>query len=111
MLYAERPGSEVVPEEHVVGSDRVDHVRALRRTLGRDEIVVEVNPEDAETVRAWLTMGRQDGDRPIDIRAERRVDRGGCIVRTVEGEIDAQLPVQLARADELLRQTFAEQRA
>jgi flagellar assembly protein FliH len=37
-----------------------------------------------------------------DVQAERRVHRGGAIVRTVEGEVDATLETKLARAREVL---------
>lgn len=90
---------ELVTE--VVGS-------ALRRVLSRDRLVLEVNPDDLEVVRAWLGAGAEDGAEGIELRAERRVARGGCIVRTSEGEIDAQLSEQLARAEQVLRRAFGE---
>jgi flagellar assembly protein FliH len=80
---------------------------ALRRAIARDRLVVDVNPEDVEVVRAWLAAGGDEGD-AIEVRAERRVARGGCVVRTGEGEIDAQLTEQLDRAEQVLRRTFAE---
>ena len=45
--------------------------------------------------------------RQIEIVGERRVPRGGCIVRTVEGEIDARVEQQLERAAALLRDATA----
>jgi flagellar assembly protein FliH len=36
------------------------------------------------------------------VQAERRVARGGAIVRTVEGEVDATLQTKLTRAREAL---------
>jgi flagellar assembly protein FliH len=77
---------------------------ALRRTTVRDELVLEVNPEDFELVRdaAEGIAGRIGGIRRMDVVAERRISRGGCVVRTGEGEIDAQVSEQLARAAELI---------
>lgn len=94
---------EVDPELvcEVVGS-------ALRRAIVRDRLVIDVNPDDAEFVRTWLGSGGEEGGETIEVRPERRVARGGCVVRTAEGEIDAQLSEQLERAEQALRRTFAE---
>jgi flagellar biosynthesis/type III secretory pathway protein FliH len=82
---------------------------ALRRALARDRLVIDVHPDDVEVVRAWLgTREDEETAEEITVRAERRVVRGGCIVHTTEGEIDAQLPEQLARAEQVLRRVFAE---
>ena len=76
---------------------------ALRRTTVRDQLVLELNPEDFELVRdaAEEVAARIGGVRRMDIVAERRVGRGGCVVRTGEGEIDARVDQQLARAAEV----------
>ena len=96
---------EVKPELvcGVVGS-------ALRRAIGRDRLVIEVNPDDVELVRTWLGSVADDGGEleTVEVRPERRVVRGGCIVRTAEGEIDAQFPAQLERAEHILRGVLSE---
>jgi len=76
---------------------------ALRRTTVRDHLVLEVNPDDFELVRdaADGVAARIGGIRRMDVVAERRIARGGCVVRTEEGEIDAQIEEQLARAGEI----------
>jgi flagellar assembly protein FliH len=79
---------------------------ALRRITDHDGIVIEVHPDDLEVVAAWIEAGKSPRV-SIDVRAERRVGRGGCIVRTSEGEIDARLPEQLAAAEDVLRDAFA----
>jgi len=81
----------------------------LRRIAERDRIVLELNPDDVEVVRAWLaeegaTWGR------VEIHAERRVARGGCVARTPDGEIDARPNEQLEAAAELLKKTWIEAR-
>jgi len=65
--------------------------------------VLEVNPDDFELVRdaADGVAARIGGIRRMDVVAERRIARGGCVVRTEEGEIDAQIEEQLARAGEI----------
>jgi flagellar assembly protein FliH len=79
---------------------------ALRRIADRDRVVLELNPDDVELVRAWLDAGSTDWGR-IELHTERRVPRGGCVARTAEGEIDARTAEQLEQAGELLRQAFA----
>jgi flagellar biosynthesis/type III secretory pathway protein FliH len=83
---------------------------ALRRVTDLDGIVIELHPDDVELVGAWIDAGK-NARVSIDVRADRRVARGGCIVRTSEGEVDARLAEQLAAAEELLREAFAAGRA
>ncbi|HET6170993.1 MAG TPA: FliH/SctL family protein [Gaiellales bacterium] len=82
---------------------------ALRRITDHDGIVIELHPDDVDLIGPWIGE-RKSTRTSIDVRAERRVGRGGCIVRTSEGEVDAQLPEQLAAAEELLREAFAARR-
>jgi flagellar assembly protein FliH len=89
-----------------VDPDRVvDAVRgALRRLTERDRVTILVNPADMDTVRAATSdlMARLGGIESCDVQAERRVSRGGAVVRTVEGDVDATLETKLARAREVL---------
>jgi flagellar assembly protein FliH len=83
----------------------VDVVRgALRRLVERDRVTILVHPDDLELVRAAseALAAELGGMAHCDVQAERRVARGGAIVRTVEGEVDATLPTKLARAREAL---------
>ena len=85
----------------------VDVVRgALRRLVERERVTILVNPEDLELVRQAsetlvAELGGIDG---CDVQAERRVARGGAIVRTLEGEVDATLATKLARAREAVEE-------
>jgi flagellar assembly protein FliH len=64
---------------------------ALRGLLDADRIVVCVNPEDVELVK---TAGELT-DVKIEIHGEQRVPRGGALVRTSVGEIDARVATKL----------------
>ena len=77
---------------------------ALRRAAERDHVVVLVNPDDLAVVRdsAPELSAALGGIRRLEIVPERGVVRGGCLVQTAEGEIDATLQVQLDRAREVL---------
>lgn len=84
---------------------------ALRRVASRESIVLDVNPADVEIVRAAADQIQSElGNVPhLEVAGERRVGRGGCVVRTIEGEIDARLDQQLGRAAETLRDAIAPQ--
>ena len=77
---------------------------ALRRAAERDHVVLLVNPDDLELVRdaAGDLSAALGGIRRFEIVPERRVVRGGCLVQTAEGEIDATVLTQLDRAREVL---------
>jgi flagellar assembly protein FliH len=83
----------------------VDVVRgALRRLSERRRVTVLVHPDDLELVRAAAEgfAGELGGIEHCEVQAERRLERGGAVVRTDEGQIDASIETQLARAGELV---------
>lgn len=87
----------------------VDVVRgALRRMVERERVTLLVNPEDLELVRAAAPglVAELGGIEHCDVQAERRVGRGGAIVRTTEGEVDASVATKLARAREVLEEAL-----
>jgi flagellar assembly protein FliH len=88
----------------------VDAVRgALRRLVERDRVLVLVHPDDLDVVRehAGELVAELGGIEHCGIEADRRVARGGAIVRTAEGEIDATLETKLGRAREVVEQELA----
>lgn len=92
----------------------VDVVRgALRRLVERERVTVLVHPEDLELVRAAVPdlVAQLGGMEHCEVQAERRVARGGALVRTVEGEVDASIATKLERAREVVRESVAAARA
>lgn len=77
---------------------------ALRTLMERDRVTVLVNPEDLEIVRdrAAEVVGQLGGIEHCDVQADRRVTRGGAIVRTSQGDVDATIDAKLERMRELL---------
>jgi flagellar assembly protein FliH len=77
---------------------------ALLRTTDRDHLVLEVNPGDFDLVResASELAARLGGINRMEVVSERRVEAGGCVVRTEAGEIDARVSSQLERVRQLL---------
>jgi flagellar assembly protein FliH len=78
---------EIAPERVV------DVVRgALRGLVDCERLVVCVHPEDVDLVRA---AGLGSPDMHIEVHGERRIARGGALVRTSVGEVDAQIEHKL----------------
>jgi flagellar assembly protein FliH len=83
----------------------VDVIRgALRCLVERERVTILVHPDDLEIVRESAeTLVRQlGGIEHCEVQEERRVQRGGAIVRSATGEIDARIATKLDRARELL---------
>jgi flagellar biosynthesis/type III secretory pathway protein FliH len=88
----------------------VESVRgALRGIVERERIIVLVNPEDLELVRGAMDEVRASlgGIEHCEVQAERRVARGGCIVRTPVGDVDARVETKLERAREVVAAALA----
>lgn len=82
---------------------------ALRRIVERERVNVLVHPDDLELVREHLAglVAELGGVEHCEVQAERRVPRGGAVVRTAEGEVDATLETKLERAREVLEAELA----
>lgn len=83
---------------------------ALRRLADRERVQILVNPDDLDIVRAAVEdlVAQLGGIGAVDVQAERRVARGGAIVRTGEGDVDASIETKLTRAREVLEREFAD---
>ncbi len=88
----------------------IDVVRgAVRRIAERHHITVIVSPEDLETFSGAIDdlRGELGGIENCNVHADRRVGRGGAIIRTSEGEIDVRIETQLQRVRELVESELA----
>jgi flagellar assembly protein FliH len=99
---AVRIAEKVLAGALAVEPERVlDVVRgALRAIVERERIVILVNPDDLELVREGMAeiAGQLGGIEHVDVQEERRVPRGGTVVRTTVGEVDARISIKLDRA-------------
>ncbi len=88
----------------------VDVVRgALRCLVERERVVVQVNTLDLDLVRDAVepiaaTLGGIDS---LEVQEDRRVGRGGALVRSLAGEVDATIETKLERAREVLEAELA----
>ncbi len=76
----------------------------LRRLADRRSVTLVVNPAELEVLSAAVEQLRAQlgGIEQLSVQADRRVGRGGVVARTDEGEIDATVEAQLARAREVV---------
>ena len=77
---------------------------ALKRVTARDRLTLRVNPEDLESVRAkrdqWLQL--VEGVEHFEVIEDRRVPRGGALLTTLDGAVDARWTTQLVEIERML---------
>jgi flagellar assembly protein FliH len=110
----ERQAAELallIAEQIVAGALQVEPERIvdiarglLRRAVERQRVTLVVNPTDLELMSESLERLRSElgGIEHLDVQADRRIDLGGAILRTVSGEIDTTVSAQLQRAREIV---------
>jgi flagellar biosynthesis/type III secretory pathway protein FliH len=93
-------GALAIEPERVVEAVR----GALRGIVERERVTVLVHPDDLEMVRGALDDIRASlgGIEHCEVQAERRVSRGGAVVRTPDGDVDARVETKLQRAREVV---------
>jgi flagellar biosynthesis/type III secretory pathway protein FliH len=77
---------------------------ALRAIVERERVTILVHPEDLELVREAMgdLASSLGGIEHCEVQAERRVTRGGAVVRTPDGDVDARMDTKLERAREVV---------
>ncbi len=77
-------------------------VQALRKVKGRGDITIRVNMEDIKMTSEHVADFMQliEGVKNIRVLEDSSVDRGGCIIETEFGEIDARISSQLAELEQ-----------
>ena len=81
---------------------------AVKMVTEKDKVIIRINPEDLEEVRAHqddiIFIG--DGIGKLEIRPDKKVDRGGCVVETEAGNIDARIESRFAEIEKTLKQAL-----
>ncbi len=77
-------------------------VQALRKLKSRGEVVIRVNLADLELTSEHVTdfMKMVENVKSITVLEDSSVDRGGCIIETDFGQIDARISSQLHEIEE-----------
>jgi flagellar assembly protein FliH len=93
-------GALEVEPERIVDVAR----NALRRANDRRQVVLVVNPADLEILGEAVQSLKSElgGIEHCDVQSDRRIARGGAILRTDAGEIDVTIDAQIGRAREVV---------
>jgi flagellar assembly protein FliH len=77
-------------------------VQALRKLKSRGEVVIRVNLADLELTSAHIAdfMKMVENVKSITVLEDSSVDRGGCILETDFGQVDARISSQLSEIEE-----------
>lgn len=94
--------------KHEITMDREVVVRqvreALRRIVGVESIKLRVHPEDEVLIRAHRTalLTSSDSVREVNIEPDPAIERGGCIIESSSGNVDARIATQLRQVENAL---------
>lgn len=77
-------------------------VQALRKLKSRGDVVIRVNLSDVELTSGHINdfMKMVENVKSVTVLEDSSVDRGGCIIETDFGEIDARISSQLHEIEE-----------
>lgn len=92
---------EIVLDESVVMRQMRE---AIRRIVGVESITVRVHPEDEALVRSHRSalLSSSDAVREIVIEGDESIERGGCILESATGNVDARIGSQLRQIETAL---------
>jgi flagellar biosynthesis/type III secretory pathway protein FliH len=78
--------------------------RALKHVVEKETVILRVNPEDLKIVREhrseWISI--VEGTRALEIEEDERIRRGGCLVETETGSVEAQIEKQIRTLERVL---------
>ncbi|HUI29750.1 MAG TPA: FliH/SctL family protein [Candidatus Acidoferrales bacterium] len=79
---------------------------AIRKIIGVERIKIHINPSDEEYIREHRNdlSSYADSVKEIAIESDNKVERGGCIIESELGNIDARISTQF----DLIEEAFSE---
>ena len=95
---------EIVERREVV----INNIKeAIKRVKDRDRIDIRVNFADLDMTTAHKDelIKMMESLKKVNVYEDSRVDRGGCIIETDVGSIDARISTQLDSMEEAIRNT------
>jgi flagellar assembly protein FliH len=95
---------EIVERREIV----INNIReAIRRVKDRDRIDIKVNFADLDMTTAHKDelIKMMESLKKVNIYEDSRIERGGCIIETDVGTIDARISTQLDAIEEAIRNT------
>jgi flagellar assembly protein FliH len=108
LVLARRMAEKIVGHAVAVDAEVMRDIarRALATVgLGRSEVRLRVHPEDLSALQGGRDGGGAALGATTDLSlvADASIGRGGCIVETATGRLDARLDVQLDALEQVLR--------
>lgn len=104
---------KVIHKEVTADKDTVlNTIRAaVKSAVSKEEIKIKVNPEDLELAKEIkVDIGKlNEGVKNISIEGDISVGRGGCIVETNYGSIDARIEQQIEAIEHALKEVGSKQ--
>ncbi len=98
---------KIVSDQITVDHNVVVHVarKALMIAAERERIEIRVHPDDLEAIKSHKEelMSTMDGIEKIEVIADRRIKRGGCVLETSAGNVDAKIQSQLYQVEQTLK--------
>jgi len=89
----------IINEEIKVNPEVIRNVakRAIRLTVEREQLVIRLNPLDLEVIKKYREelISSADGIKNMEIVGDQRIKRGGCVIETRAGNVDARIDSQL----------------
>ncbi|MEA2064298.1 MAG: FliH/SctL family protein [Gemmatimonadota bacterium] len=81
---------------------------AVKMATEKEKVVIRINPEDLDQVKAHqddiIFVG--DGIGKLEVRPDKKVERGGCVIETEAGNIDARSETRFAELDKALKAAY-----
>jgi len=95
MKIAERVTATMAADMEDVVRNQVSET--LQKVKDRQEIIVHVNPDDLLVAREHRQMFERllESPKVFEVVSDQKVDRGGCIIETNLGNVDARISTQL----------------
>ena len=96
--------------KHITEKDEkvvIENIKAaLQKVQGKEQIIIRVNSKDLEmtTEHKEEFIAMIEDLKFIKILEDSRVDRGGCVIETDFGSIDARIATQLEEMEEKIRE-------
>ena len=99
---------------HQIGSEdqavKESIIKALHFAAEKSKVIVKVNPEDlrhVEKIKPEL-LTRIKEMRSIEVTTDAVINRGGCILETPCGDVDATIETQLEKIYQSLDRAFSQ---
>ncbi len=81
--------------------------KALSEVIGHEKVIIRVNPSDLQFVKGNILETRvADKFEDVSFEEDERILKGGCVIETNLGDIDARIEKQLEALEEILNSEF-----